>query len=136
MGKQVATNVVFMVNGVDLSTYVASVGFSASVNEVVTTSFGSGGNVERVGGLRDNSVTVSFMQDFVGASVENTIYPLIGGTVACELLPNGTAVGTANPKFTFNAVVLDWQPVNGAVGELFTADVTWPITGTVAKATA
>lgn len=136
MAKQVATNVVFKVNGVDLSAYVASVSLSSSVAEVTTTSFGSGGNVERVGGLRDNSVTVSFMQDFVGASVENTIYPLIGGTVACELLPNGTAVGTANPKFTWSSLVTDWQPVNGAVGELFTADVTWPITGAVAKATA
>ena len=96
MGKQVATAVVFKVNGVDLSAYVASVNLSSSTAEVTTTSFGSGGNVERVGGLKDNSVTVSFMQDFVGASVENTIYPLIGGTVACELLPNGTAVGTAN----------------------------------------
>jgi hypothetical protein len=136
MGKQVATAVVFKVNGVDLSAYVASVNLSSSTAEVTTTSFGSGGNVERVGGLRDNSVTVSFMQDFVGASVENTIYPLIGGTVACELLPNGTAVGTANPKYTWNALVTDWSPVNGAVGELFTADVTWPITGAVAKATA
>ena len=136
MAKQVATNVVLKVNGVDLSAYVASVSLSSSTAEVTTTSFGSGGNVERVGGLKDNSVTISFMQDFVGASVENTIYPLQGGTVACELLPNGTAVGTANPKYTFNALVTDWNPVNGAVGELFTADVTWPITGAVAKATA
>lgn len=136
MAKQVATAVVFKVNGVDLSQYVANVSLSSSAAEVTTTNFGSGGNVERVGGLKDNSVTVSFMQDFVGASVENTIYPLIGGTVACEVLPNGTAVGTANPKYTFSALVTDWTPVNGAVGELFTADVTWPITGAVAKATA
>ena len=136
MAKAVATGVVLRVNGVDLSAYVASVSLSESVSEVITTSFGSGGKVERVGGLQDNSVTISFHQDFVGPTVENTIFPLIGGTVACQLFPVGTALSTAVPRYSFTALVTDWTPVNGAVGELFTADVTWPITGAVAKATA
>jgi hypothetical protein len=56
--------------------------------------------------------------------------------VAFEILPNGTAVGTANPKYTGSLIVTDWTPVAGAVGELLTASVTWPITGAIAKATA
>ncbi len=82
MAKQVATSVVVKIGGVDLSEYVASVNFTTNVNEVTTTNFASGGNVERVGGLKDSSLQISFMQDFAAAAVEATVYPLIGSTAA------------------------------------------------------
>ena len=64
------------------------------------------------------------------------MYPLIGSTASIVIKPNGTAVGTANPSYTATVLVTEWTPVNGAVGELNTADVTWPISGTITKATA
>jgi hypothetical protein len=136
MAKQVATAVVVKVGGVDLSSYVASVNLTSNVAEVGTTTFASGGNTERVGGLKDNSLQISFMQDFAAAAVEATVYPLIGGTASFEVLPNGTAVGASNPRYTGSVLVTSWSPVAGAVGELLTADVTWPITGAITKATA
>jgi hypothetical protein len=136
MAKQVATAVVVKVGGVDLSSYVASVNLTSNVAEVGTTTFASGGVVERVGGLKDNSLQVSFMQDFAAAAVEATIYPLIGGTASFEVIPNGTSVSSSNPRFTGSVLVTSWSPVAGAVGELLTADVTWPITGAITKATA
>jgi hypothetical protein len=30
-------------------------------------------------------------------------------------------------------LVSEWTPLNGAVGELATASVTWPISGTITK---
>jgi hypothetical protein len=39
-----------------------------------------------------------------------------------------------NPSYTFSALVSEWTPLNGAVGELATASVTWPISGEVTKA--
>ena len=42
----------------------------------------------------------------------------------------------SNPKYTGSLIVTDWTPVAGAVGELLTASVTWPITGAITKATA
>ncbi len=136
MAKQVATNVVVKIGGVDLSAYVSSVSLSSSADAVETTSFASGGARERTGGLKDNSLTVSFMQDFAASTVEPTIYPLIGGTATFEVLANGTAATSTNPKYTGTLLVTEWTPVAGAVGELLTADVTWPITGAITKATA
>lgn len=137
MAKIVATNVVVKIGGVDLSQYVSNVSLSSSADAIEVTSFSSAGARERVSGLKDNSVTIDFMQDYAASAVEATVYPLIGSTaVAFEILPNGTAVGASNPKYTGSLIVVDWTPVAGAVGELLTASVTWPITGAITKATA
>lgn len=136
MPKVVATSTVVRIGGVDLSQYVASVNLTTNVNEVTTTSFASGGNVERVGGLKDSSLQISFMQDFAASAVEATIYPLIGSTAAFVVNPSATAASSTAPNYSGAVVVTSWSPVAGAVGELLTADVTWPVTGAVSKATA
>lgn len=135
MAKLVLTNSNVNLNGTDVSSNVAAITLSTSAAEVPTTNFGSGGAVTRVAGLLDNSVTVSFHNDF--SAIEGLVYPLVGSTaVTMVVKPNGTAVSTANPSYTFSVLVTEWTPVNGAVGELNTADVTWPISGTITKATA
>ena len=134
MAKLVLTNANVTLNGTDVSSNVAAITLSTSAAEVPTTSFGSGGAVTRVAGLLDNSVTVSFHNDF--SAIEGLVYPLVGSTaVTMVVKPNGTAVSTANPSYTFSVLCTEWTPVNGAVGELNTADVTWPISGTITKST-
>ena len=127
------TNANVVLGGTDVSSYVASVTLNISVNEVETTAFGSGATT-RVGGLQDNSVTLDMHQDF--SQIEGLVYPLIGSTTSLVVKPNGTAVGTANPSYTMTPLVTEWTPVNGAVGELATASITWPVSGTVTKAVA
>ena len=135
MAKLVLTNASVTLNGTDISTDVAAVTLSTSAAEVPTTSFGSGGAVTRVAGLIDNSVTLSLHNEF--SSIEGLIYPLVGSTAVTMVIKASTAaVSTANPSFTASVLVTEWSPINGAVGELNTADVTWPISGTITKATA
>jgi len=136
MAKLVLTNSVVTLNGTDISNDVAAITLSTTAAEVPTTSFGSGGAVTRVAGLIDNSVTLSLHNEY--SSVEGLIYPLVGSTaVTMVIKPAGTAAaGTASPHFQFQVLVTEWSPVNGAVGELNTADVTWPISGTITKTTA
>jgi len=136
MAKLVLTNSVVTLNGTDISNDVAAITLSTSAAEVPTTSFGSGGAVTRVAGLIDNSVTLSLHNEY--SSVEGLIYPLVGSpAVTMVIKPAGTAAaGTASPHYTFSVLVTEWSPVNGAVGELNTADVTWPISGTITKTTA
>lgn len=133
MAKLVLTDSKITINGTDCSTNIAAVTINVTAAEVETTAFGQGA-VTRVGGLQDNSVTLSMHNDY--SAIEGLVYPLIGSTAQIIVKPNGTAVGTANPSYTMQALVTEWTPVNGAVGELNTADVTWPISGTVTKATA
>lgn len=133
MAKLVLTDANITLGGTDISADVAAVTLTSSAAEVETTAFGQGA-VTRTGGLKDNSVTLSIHQEY--SSIEGLVYPLIGGTTSIVIKPNGTAVGTANPSYTATVLVTEWTPVNGAVGELNTADVTWPISGTITKATA
>jgi hypothetical protein len=133
VAKLVLTNANVVLGGTDVSSYVASVTLNISVNEVETTAFGTGA-VTRVGGLQDNSVTLDMHQDY--SAIEGLVYPLIGSTTSLVVKPNGTAVGTANPSYSMTPLVTEWTPVNGAVGELATASITWPVSGTVTKAVA
>lgn len=138
MARIVLTNVEVTIAGVDLSNHIASVTLGSTYDVLETTAF-AGGNVpqaakERIAGLVDNSVTFEFHQDFAAASVEATIYPLLGTLANVTVKPiDGTAISAQNPEYQFNALVSEWTPLNGAVGELATASVTWPISGAVVK---
>ena len=138
MARIVLTNVQVTVGAVDLSDHVASVTLSTTYDVLETTAF-AGGNVPtaaktRIAGLADNSVTLEFHQDFAAGEVEQTIYPLLGTTAAVAIKPNTSALaGADNPEYQFQALISEWTPLNGAVGELATASVTWPISGAITK---
>ena len=136
MARLVLTNVEVTVGGVSLADHIASVTLGSTYDVIETTAF-KGGNVPaaaktRTAGLVDNSVTLEFHQDFAAGSVNATIYPLLGTTAAIKVQPVNGAVSAENPEYSFNAVISEWTALNGAVGELATASVTWPITGPVA----
>lgn len=131
----VITNANVSIGGVDLSSHITKVTLSTTRAEVETTTMGNTAK-RRVAGLIDNSVSIDFNQDFSAAAVEASIYPLLGSTATVIVKPNGTATGTANPSYTFNALVTEWMPLDAQVGELASASISWPIDGTIAKATA
>lgn len=136
MPRLVLTNAKVTINSVNLSDHIASVTLSTSADVVDTTGFSSTAARSRVAGLLDNSVTLEFHQDFATSNVEQTIYPLVGTTTTVVVTPVDTTVGATNPSYTFSALVAEWQPLSGAVGELATASVTWPISGSITKAVA
>ena len=139
MAKIVLVNPVITVNAVDLSDHIASVTITKSINEVMTTAFTSTATagVTRVGGLEDSSIALSFHQDFAtGSNVEAIVYPLVGGTTTITVKPVNSTTTTTNPIYSATVLVMEWSPVNGAVGDLNTADVTWPVSGVITKATA
>ena len=133
MAKLVLTNAFISIGGTDVSASVASVQIETTADEIDTTAFGSTGKT-RVGGLLDTTISLDMHNDY--SAIEGLVYPLIGSTTTVIVKPNGTAVSTANPSYTMLANVLSWNPVNGAVGELNTVSVQWPVSGTITKATA
>lgn len=135
MARIVLTNAVVKINSVDLSDHVASVELSQEVEEVETTAFGDSART-RTGGLANNTLSLDFHQDFASASVDDTLNALVGGTASFEILPAGTAVSATNPKYTGTVLLTEWTPVSGAIGELATASITWPVSGAVTRATA
>ncbi len=136
MERIVLTNAFISVGGVDLSDLVSSVSLSSTFDVVETTAFSSSSTKTRVAGLADNSITLEFHQDYATGEVEQTIYPLLGTVAAVIVKPNGASTSAFNPSYTCQAVISEWTPLNGAVGELATASVSWPVTGAITKAVA
>ncbi len=136
MARIVLTNAYVTVNSVDVSDHVASVTLNSSIDVVETTAFSSTAARTRIGGLADNSITLEFHQDYASGSIEATIYPLLGTTTSVVVKPNGSTTSASNPAYTSTVLVSEWTPLNGAVGELATASVTWPVSGAITKTTA
>jgi hypothetical protein len=132
-------NVLFASN--DISEYITSISLSTSFDVIDTTGLSTTGAARtRVAGLADNSITIEFNNDYA----DNALEELINGTtttngtvgliVAMQVKPTSAATSASNPKYNFNVLVAEWQPLSAAVGELSTASVTWPISGPIAKA--
>ena len=134
MARIVLTNASVVFGTTDLSDHIASITLNSTYDIVETTAFGNTAKT-RVAGLADNSVTFEFHQDYATSSVEATIYPLLGTAVSVVAKPVAGTTTTINPQYTFSALISEWTPLNGSVGELATASVTWPISGAITKAT-
>ena len=128
MARIVLTNVAVTFGTTDISSYVTSVTLGSTYDVVETTAFGNTART-RVAGLADKSVALEFNQDYAAGALEAVIYPTLGTAVSITVRP----VAGTTPIYTFSALVSEWTPLNGAVGELATASVTWPISGTITK---
>ena len=136
MAKFVATNYNIKINGTDFSTAIAAVTFDISAAEQETTAFGDT-FVQRIAGLKDASVTLDFHQDFGAASVDATLFPLLGGNATVVVIPNGSVVSATNPSYTGVFLVTEYSPFASSVGDLATLSITLPLAdGTVTRGTA
>jgi hypothetical protein len=118
-----------------LSDSIASVTLDITTDEVETTAFGSTYRT-RIGGLKDASVSLDFHQDFGAGAVDSLLFPLMGSTVAVAIAPTSGTVSATNPEYRFTALVTQYQPFAGAVGDLATLSITWPVSGEVVRGTA
>ena len=106
MAKSIATHWKVVVNNVDLSNHAFGVEGVDEKEKIDVSGFG--GTKEYLPGVRDQTVTVSFLNDRASGSVHATIKPLYeGGSVfPFYVLPN-SAAGTSdtNPLFGGSASV-------------------------------
>jgi hypothetical protein len=135
MAKFYAQDYKITVGTANLSEDIASVTLDITSDEVETTAFGSTYRT-RIGGLKDASVSLDFHQDFGAGSVDAILFPLMGSTVAVKIAPTSGTVSATNPEYRFTALVTQYQPFAGAVGDLATLSVTWPVSGEVVRGTA
>ena len=135
MAKFYAQDYKITVGTTNLSTSINSVTLDITADEIETTAFGSTYRT-RIGGLKSGSVSLDFMQDFGAGAVDALLFPLLGSTVAVKIAPTSGTVTATNPQYEFTALVTQYQPFAGAVGDLATLSVSWPVTGEVTRATA
>lgn len=131
----VATDYNVTINGVDYSSYLTQAELAVEADEVETTTFGSTYRT-RVGGLKSGNVSFQFNQDFAASAIDAVFFPLIGTQATVVIKPTSGALSSSNPKYTVNALVTQYSPIQGNVGDLATFSVSWPVSGTVTRATA
>jgi hypothetical protein len=134
MAKFYAQDYKITIGTTNLSSSINSVTLDITADEVETTAFGSTYRT-RIGGLKDASVSLDFMQDFAAGSVDALLFPLMGSTVAVKIAPTSGTVSATNPQYEFVALCTQYQPYAGATGDLATLSVTWPVSGEVTRAT-
>lgn len=122
------------INSVDLSSAVTSVTLSQTADNLETTAMGDTARTY-IGGLTTGNVDLTFNQDFAASQVEATIYPLLGTTTTVVVKPDAGATSATNPSYTFTALITEWPTLDGDVGSVAQSSVSWPITGTITKAT-
>ena len=135
MAKFVATDYNITINGTPFSTSLAAVTLDIVAEEQETTSFGSTFRT-RIGGLKDATVSLDFHQDFAAASIDATLFPLVGTNATVVIKPTSGTVSATNPTYTFEALCTQYQPFASSVGDLATLSVSWPVSGPVTRATA
>ena len=133
MAVIVLTNAFVSINAVDLSDHSNTVTVNYEIDSVEVTAFGDAGH-KFTGGLQNNSIEVTFHQDYAASKTEATLYPLVGTTTTVIIKPNGSTTSATNPSYTLsNAFLSAHTPVAGAVGELAATSVTFT-GGTLVKA--
>ena len=134
MAAIVLTDVVVTINTVTLSGKATNVVINYEKEAVEITGFG---DVARnfTSGLTNMSCDVTLNQDFAASSVEASIFGLVGTTTTLVFKSTSAAVSATNPSYTITGAYLaSHTPINGAVGELATTELSFQ-GGTFAKAT-
>lgn len=135
MAKFVTTDYSITLGTVDFSSSIAAVTLEVSADEQETTAFGDTYRT-RIAGLKDASISLDFHQDFGADSVDATLWPLLGSTIAFEIKPTSGTVSATNPAFSGTALCTQYSPFSNSVGDLATLSVSWPVTGEITRATA
>ncbi len=123
------------INAIDLSDHVTSVTLNYAADELEVTAMGDTAH-KFVKGLESETLTVSFLNDTATSQVLQTLNSAFGTTVAVKMVQEKTpAVSATNPLYTFDILVNNLTPINGAVGDIGSQDITFTLNSKVTVAT-
>jgi hypothetical protein len=118
MGKFLLGDVKVVVNGVDLSGHAFNVDTPSVKDQVDVSGFSPVGAREFLPGQEDQTITISFENDFATGSVHATLNPLyVSGSAFPIYLQPVSAGGTSptNPIFAGSACLYDYNGLSGAL---------------------
>lgn len=137
MAVMILKNPYVSINSVNLSSYVqeAQISYKAEIKDV--TAGNASGAKAKLAGFVDWTVTLKLNQDYTAATVDATLFPLVGAAAfPVEIRPTQAVAGPDNPKYTGNALLSDYDPLSGKVGDPVATGPKLEGTGTLTRATA
>lgn len=130
----VLTDAYISINSNVISDHGNKVEIPVKAEDKDATTFGQTWHVRR-GGLKDGSLNLTFVQDYVASNLDEIMWALVGTIVPFEIRATSGTVTTSNPKYTGNLFVQEWTPITGKVGDLVEVSVSFPTSGTVTRGT-
>ena len=122
------------INSIDLSDHVTSVTLNQAFDELEVTAMGDTAH-KFVKGLESATLTVSFLNDQAAGEVLDTLSDAFGTTTGWKLIQDsGSAVSATNKLWTGDILVNNLTPINGAVGDMATMDITFTVNSAVTVA--
>jgi len=123
------------INAVDLSDHVKKVTLNYNAAMLDDTVMGDD-TKSNMAGLKEWSVDIEFLQDYAAGEVDATLFDLVGAAAfAIILKANGDTTSATNPKYTGNAVLESYSPMDGTVGDIASTSITLQSAGTLSRAT-
>lgn len=119
----------------DLTDHTAKIELSDEFEAKETTTFGSGGAEENLGGLEKFEAAITFKQDYDDNGLDEIMWALRRQVVTFAARAKETAVSASNPQYSGSIVITKWVPIAGSVGDVGEVDVTYPGSGPLARAT-
>jgi len=114
-----ATNMLVLVNGVDLSDHVRGVHTVDTRAPVDVTAMGAG-YTQETKGLGEASITIDFLSDFSAGKTHATLQPLVGSTtpVAVEVRATNAARSATNPAVLLgSALLFTYNAIDASIGD-------------------
>jgi len=132
----VLRNAFVTLDGTDVSSFVKEVHVDMTADDVDVTAMGAGGH-QHLAGIRNDKFTLVAYSNFGASSLDSIVQAKFtaAGTLAVLVQPNGSTVGTLNPKYTGGCPLLTYSPVGGNVGDAAMTPLELPVNGTITPAT-
>jgi aconitase B len=110
---------------VDFSDHVTAFTLTQQADQLEVTAMGDTAH-KFVTGLSADSITVTLLNDTAAGSILATLQAAYGTTVAFKAIQDSTAaVSASNVLYTGTILVDNFTPINGAVADEATIDVTF-----------
>lgn len=117
MSTQILTNAFFSVGGTDLSDGLQQIDLSYEAETQDDTAMGMGVRSNK-GGLKNWSITATFiLEEGAGENVA-TLFPLVGSNTPVVLRPVNTATSATNPAYSGTGLLQSFPPFGQSVGDL------------------
>ena len=123
MGKMILKDAFLSINGKDLSDHLEQIdlNYSAVIHEKGAMGEES---ITRIAGLKDFKLSATLLQDYDAASVDATLFPLIGAaSFPVVVRPKKAVKSATNPEFTGNALLASYPPISGTHGQVAKASI-------------
>lgn len=131
MARHVLKDARVEVDGNVVSDHVRSVTINTPRDQVETTAMGQTAK-SYVPGLKDATMDIEFFQDYAVGSVDAILSAKSDTDTAFTVKVRATsaAISTSNPEYSMSALLYDYSPMSGSVGDANTTSVTFANAGT------